>query len=146
MGRRALMPREAAGLAGAVFAELKRRRQQAGLSQRAVGEAMGLSAQSVAKLEAGQTTGSVAQLIAWCCAISGRPEIGLPPATAGDGEGERRMSETYREAALRLAEGLAAWRLSTERGEPMELNRPLHEAHAANVEAFLKLYRERHGG
>lgn len=93
MGKRALMPREAAGLAGAVFAELKRRRVQARLSQREVGEAMGLSAQAVAKLETGQTTGSVAQLLAWCAALDDDASLVLrqaagrtPAATAGAGE------------------------------------------------------------
>lgn len=69
MGGRATTPKAARDAAQAAFAELKRRRRLHRLSQRQVAEALRVTPQLIAKLEAGQTTASLAQFIAYCAAL-----------------------------------------------------------------------------
>jgi NTP pyrophosphatase (non-canonical NTP hydrolase) len=84
---------------------------------------MGLSAQSVAKLEAGQTAATLAQFVALCAALDEDASLVLrqaagriSPATAGT-QGEPEMSElTF--AALRDANTRRLPQFKNRRGEP----------------------------
>lgn len=60
--------------ADALFAALKRRRLAAGRTLAEAGRALGVSAQSVAKLESGITCGSLAQFLALAAFVGWQPE------------------------------------------------------------------------